>query len=129
MPPYSKAPMNAEQRRMLQSLLAERFRLEYRRESREGPVYLLVKGKAVETVNESMEDLARRLSRYLGRPVLDQTEVSGSFDFRVEYSADRPADVISTIMTCIKELGLNLSRSKGPVATIVIERIEKPSAS
>ncbi len=44
MPPYAKAPMNDEQRQMLQALLAERFQLKYHRETREGPVYLLVKG-------------------------------------------------------------------------------------
>jgi uncharacterized protein (TIGR03435 family) len=35
MPPHSKAPMTAEQREMLQSLLMERFPLQYRRETRD----------------------------------------------------------------------------------------------
>src|SRR5258708_39023688 len=116
MPPYPKAPRKQERRQLLQSLLVERFQLKYRRETREGPVYLLVKGnKALKLadskdkdaypwaggirggmimgdglagINESMEDLAKRLSRYLGRPVLDRTGLSGSFDFRSEYSSD-----------------------------------------
>ena len=43
-PPYPKAPPNEEQRQMLQALLTDRFRLKYRRETKEGPVYVLVKG-------------------------------------------------------------------------------------
>ena len=78
-----------EQRQMLQSLLVDRFRLQYRRETRDGPVYLLVRGKkplkmtdakdkngfswsgglgggmvdgdGMAGENESMDDLARRL--------------------------------------------------------------------
>ena len=44
-PPYAKAPPNEEQRQMLQSLLMDRFQLRDHRETREGPVYLLLKGK------------------------------------------------------------------------------------
>jgi uncharacterized protein (TIGR03435 family) len=158
MPPYSKAPPNDEQRQMLQSLLVERFQLKYHRETREGPVYLLVKGnKASKLVdskdkdaypwaggirggmivgdglagtNESMADLAKRLSRYLGRPVLDRTGLSGSFDFRSEYSSDdaRP-DVITMILACVQDIGLKLEASKGPVDVTVIEHAEKPSAN
>ena len=143
---------------MLQSLLVERLQLKYHRETREGPVYLLVKGnKALKLVdskdknvypwaggirggmimgdglagiNESMEDLAKRLSPYLGRPVLDRTGLSGSFDFRSEYSSDnvRP-DVITMILASVQDIGLKLEASKGPVDGIVIEHAEKPSAN
>ncbi|HEY3453998.1 MAG TPA: TIGR03435 family protein [Bryobacteraceae bacterium] len=158
MPPYPKAPPNEEQRQMLQSLLIERFQLKYHRETREGPVYLLVKGnKALKLadskdknaypwagglggggimgdglagINESMEDLAKRLGRYLGRPVLDRTGLSGSFDFRTEYSAgDVRPDVITMILVCVQDIGLKLKASRGPVDIIVIEAAEKPSAN
>lgn len=158
MPPYSKAPLNDEQRQMLQSLLVERFQLKYHRETRDGPVYLLVKGnkasKLVDSkdknaypwagglrggmisgdglagINESMKDLAKRLSPYLGRPVLDRTGISGSFDFRSEYPSDdgRP-DVITMILASVQEIGLKLEASKGQVDSIVIEQAEKPSAN
>uniref|UniRef100_Q029G9 Peptidase M56, BlaR1 n=1 Tax=Solibacter usitatus (strain Ellin6076) TaxID=234267 RepID=Q029G9_SOLUE len=158
MPPYPKAPPNEEQRQMLQSLLVGRFGLKYHRETREGPVYLLVKGnKALKLVdskdknrypwaggirggmitgdglagiNESMEDLAKRLSPYLGRPVLDRTGLSGSFDFRSEYSSDDVhPDVITMILSSVQDLGLKLTTSKGPVDGIVIEHAERPSAN
>ena len=158
MPPYRKAPMNEEQRRMLQSLLAERFNLRYRRETREGPVYLLVQsgkrlklsdakdksaypwsgglrggmivGDGLAGINESMADLAKRLSWYMGRPVLDRTDLPGSFDFRTEYSLeDRHPDVIGMIMACLHDIGLKLDPSNGPVERIVIEHAERPSAN
>jgi uncharacterized protein (TIGR03435 family) len=158
MPPYSKVPPNDEQRQMLQSLVVERFRLNYRHETREGPVYLLEKGKkalklveakdkgaypwagglsggmimgdGLAGINESMEDLAKRLSPYLGRPVLDRTGISGSFDFRSEYaSGDARPDVISTIVACVADIGLRLEASKGPVNVIVIDRAERPSGN
>ncbi|MGD0496938.1 MAG: M56 family metallopeptidase [Bryobacteraceae bacterium] len=43
-PPYPKAPLNEEQRQMLQTLLADRFQLKFHRETKAGPVYLLMKG-------------------------------------------------------------------------------------
>ena len=77
-----------------------------------------------------MADLAWRLSRYLERPVLDQTGLSGAYNFRVEYQAgDSRLDVISMILTTVQDLGLKLEASKGPVETIVIEHAEKPSAN
>jgi uncharacterized protein (TIGR03435 family) len=158
MPPYPKAPPNEEQRQMLQSLLVERFQVKYHRETREGPVYLLVtrnkalklvdskdksaypwagslggggiSGDGLAGINESMEDLAKRLSPYLGRLVLDRTGLSGSFDFKVQYaSADPRPDVISMILASVHDLGLKLESSKGPVEGVVIEHAEKPSAN
>lgn len=157
MPPYQKAPMLEEQRQMLQSLLAERFQFKYHRETREGPVYLLVKGNkplkmtdskdkgefpwagfrggprfpaGIVGINESMEDLASRLAVPLGRLVLDRTGITGSFDFRAEYAPDdlRP-DIVGIILTSVQDLGLKLEPSRGPVETIMIDHIEKPSAN
>lgn len=158
MPPYSKAPLNEEQRQMLQSLLIERFQLKYHRETRQGHVYLLVKGnKALKLadskhknaypwagglgggaivgdglagINESMEDLAKRLSPYLRRPVLDRTGLSGCFDFRTEYSGgDARPDVITMILVSLQDIGLKLKASRGPVDIIVIEAADRPSAN
>ena len=158
-PPYPKAPPNEEQRQMLQTLLVDRFQLRYHRESKEGPVYLLLKGNkevklqgaknsddypwtgsnlggsingdGIVGTNISMPQLASRLSRYLHRPVLDQTGLTGSFDFKFNYesrpSADSHPDIISSIFTSVQGLGLKLKSAKGPVQTIVIDYVEKPS--
>jgi uncharacterized protein (TIGR03435 family) len=155
-PPYPKAPPNAEQRQMLRTLLADRFQLKFHRETREGPVYLLVKGSkgikledakdptafpwagrigggapsgnGLAGTNISMPLLATRLSGYLGRTVLDRTGLEGSFDFKFEYVSDDPhPDVISSIFASVQGIGLKLEASKGPVETIVIDHAEKPA--
>lgn len=149
-------PLNAEQRLMLQALLVDRFRLKYHTEAKQGPVYLLLQGgkdpkmqdaknkdtrqwagglggggitgDGLRGMNESMGDLAKRLSLYLERPVLDRTELKGSFDFRVAYSSGDPhPDIISAILGSVQELGLKLQAARSPVETLVIESAEKPS--
>jgi uncharacterized protein (TIGR03435 family) len=156
--PYSfKAPPNAEQRQMLQSLLADRFHLRWHREKRDGPVYLLERGKnplrlqepndqntyhwagsnvggginGLAGQNISMQELAERLSGWLGRPVLNQTGLKGSYDFsyKYSYSADERPDVIFSVMEAVQAIGLKLESSRGPVETIVIDGAEKPSAN
>jgi uncharacterized protein (TIGR03435 family) len=155
-PSNSKLPPNDEQRRMLQALLAERFRLKYHRETKEGPVYSLTRGKkeaklqepknkndypwagsagggmpfanGIAGINISTAQLAKRLSVPLGRPVIDQTRIEGSFDFKFEYVPDDPnSDVITSILTSIQGLGLKLESLKGPVETIVVDHVERPS--
>jgi uncharacterized protein (TIGR03435 family) len=160
-PLNSKLPPNGEQRQMLQTLLVDRFHLKYHRETKDGPVYLLVKGNnklqlqdskdknefpwvgnsngggaifgnGIAGINISMPLLATRLSRYLARPVLDQTGLEGSFDFKFEYPLppdDQHPDVIASIITSIQGIGLKLQAAKGPIETIVIDQAEKPSAN
>jgi uncharacterized protein (TIGR03435 family) len=83
--------------------------------------------------NISMPLLAKRLSRYLDRPVIDQTGLQGSFDFKYETGDVDPStpynrnDVISSIVTGIHGIGLQLKSAKGPVETIVIDSAEQPS--
>jgi uncharacterized protein (TIGR03435 family) len=155
-PSVPNAPMNAEQREMLLTLLADRFQLQFHRETRMGPVYFMVKGNKALKLEPTkivrdfswvgspnngdvrgdgiagqsvpMPILADRLSSYLGRPVLDHTGIKGFFDFRYDYLSDDPhPDVISTIITSVEQLGLKLESRKGPVEAIVIDHVEKPS--
>jgi uncharacterized protein (TIGR03435 family) len=157
-PSTPKAPLNQEQREMLQALLMDRFQLQFHREMRQGPVYLLTLGKGAPKLNEvkdqgefewvgslqgagingdglagkniSMPVLAQRISPYLQKPVFDETGLKGFFDFRIEYSADEAQpDVQSCIFTSLAGIGLKLKPSQGPVETIVIDRAEKPSAN
>lgn len=144
-----------EERQMLQSLLAGRFQMKFHREITQGPVYLLTRGSGqlkllppkdkgefpwaggvsggwfgggMRGQNISMPQLAVRLSRFLKRPVLDQTGLQGSFDFEYQNgSEDNDADIPSFLMAAMKEIGLSLKSGKGPVETIVIEHAERPS--
>jgi uncharacterized protein (TIGR03435 family) len=154
-PSTPKAPPNDEQREMLQALLVDRFQLKFHRESKDGPVYLLVKGKDLKLqdaknkdefswagglrgggitgdglwgMNISMPQLAARLSAYLEHPVADRTGLQGSFDFKYEYRTDdaRP-DVVASILESVQGIGLRLEAGKGPVETLVIDHAEKLS--
>jgi uncharacterized protein (TIGR03435 family) len=89
--------------------------------------------------------LANVLSTQLGRPVIDKTELKGKYDFKLEWTPDPgqgpqppagvevppPPDVEGpSIFTALQEqLGLRLESQKGPVETIVIDRVEKPSGN
>lgn len=155
-PASPKSPMNEEQREMLRTLLVERFNLRFHREIRQGLVYVLLTGKSplklvpakseadapwvgsphggmivgdgIAGTNISMPTLAARLGRYLGRPVLDETAMAGSFNFKYEYAAGESApDVISSILTSVQALGLKLESRKDSVETIVVDRAERPS--
>jgi uncharacterized protein (TIGR03435 family) len=159
--PYSfKAPPNEEQRQMLQSLLADRFQLRWRVEKRDGPVYILKRGKnalklqdsknksayhwagsnaggapngdGLAGVNISMPEFTERLSGWLGRPVLDQTGLTGSYDFKYKFSDDSPdqrPDRVFVLTVSVQAIGLKLESARGPVETIVIGSAEKPSAN
>jgi len=144
--------LSEEQRQMLLTLLVERFQFEYHRETRQGLVYFLVrtnkklkmeetkKGDVLPWVsgpetgiaggNVSMALFARRLSRWLDRPVIDRTELDGFYDFKFEYdSADPGGDIAASILVSIQGLGLRLEPGKGPVETIVVDRVERPGGN
>jgi len=86
--------------------------------------------------------LSRTYNSALGRNVIDGTGLTGTFDFRLKWSMDpppvpptpgaaaAPEPANPSLFTAIQEqLGLKLESAKGPVAVLVIDRIEKPSAN
>jgi uncharacterized protein (TIGR03435 family) len=104
-------PTKDEFRRMLQTLLVERFHLKFHREMKELPVYALVLGKNgpkfkesapnaafsgfhgvngrnqnVTLTKASSEMVAGEIQNYfmVDRPVLDQTGLTGSYDIKLE---------------------------------------------
>jgi uncharacterized protein (TIGR03435 family) len=138
---------------MMRRLLAERFQLVFHREMRDMPVYELVqmktapKVKAVElgkgntsmrpgqltALAVPMANFAEIMSRYLNRPVLDKTGLSGTFDFSLEWSPDgKTADAAGdlpvgpSLFTAIQEqMGLKLESRKAPIEMLVVDRAEK----
>jgi uncharacterized protein (TIGR03435 family) len=100
---------------MLQTLLADRFQLTLRRETRELPVYALVVDKAgsrlkrhgsqdgvppeikragngkVVFQNVPLSRLSWFLSTQVGRSVIDKTGLDGSYDFSLEWTRDSPS--------------------------------------
>jgi uncharacterized protein (TIGR03435 family) len=156
-PSNREAPLVDEQRRMLLALLEDRFHFQFHRESKDGVVYLLTRGPkepkfdppahpetrmyfagllggrddgTVSGGNATMEFIAQQLSRSMGGLVLDRTGLTGPFDFTLEHVYDpEEHDLVVIAQRTVSELGLKLEKSRGPVETIVIDHLEKPSAN
>jgi uncharacterized protein (TIGR03435 family) len=76
---------------------------------------------------------------HLGRPVVDQTGLSGRFDFTLEWTpesngpaqsrADAPLDSQgATFLEALKDqLGMKLKATKAPMDVLVIDHVERPS--
>lgn len=92
--------------------------------------------------NATMSDLARLMQRaILDRPVVDKTGLSGRYDFDLEWAPDEtqfggevpvaPADAPSApLFSAIQQqLGLRLEATRGPVAALVVDTAERPSAN
>lgn len=79
-------------------------------------------------------DIARGLSRYLDRPVLDRTGLTAEFDFMLIVTPPGPSASGAApatggeIFTAIKEqLGLKLEADRGETEVLVIRRLEPPT--
>ncbi|MGA1984596.1 MAG: TIGR03435 family protein [Acidobacteriaceae bacterium] len=149
-----------ETRLMEQALLADRFGLKAHFETREMPEYALVvakggpkltpskdgerpgfkwrsgQGGEMTVTVETMDQWAR--SPLLGdavggRPVVNQTGLTGTYDITLKWGPDQPAeggdqDVAEPpLLTAIQQqLGLKLVETKGPVEVLVIDSVERP---
>ena len=102
-------------RQCVQALLADRFKLVIRRETREMQVYHLVVAKNGSKLKEytgddqnggvggnrpgqligertSLYGLVANLTSMLGRPVIDRTGLTGRYDFKLEWTPEMPPD-------------------------------------
>jgi len=95
-------------------------------------------GMAMAGKNISMSDFASHLAHYLylKSAVVDKTGVKGSFDFQFsqvlqpcqgDSDCDEESNEIGYITRSLHEIGLDVKSGKGPVETIVIDHVEKPS--
>jgi uncharacterized protein (TIGR03435 family) len=167
--PDTEGQPNAKQlKTMVQKLLADRFKLAFHRDKKELPVYALVVGKAgskltksagdpnglpgmfftkigsLQNRNANMTDFAGVMqTAVLDRPVVDQTGISGRYDFTLTWTPDEsqfgglgvkvppPTDDASAppgLFTAIQEqLGLKFESTKAAVEVFVVDRAEKPS--
>lgn len=157
-PSWISAPPSRDQREMLQSLLTNRFHLQFHRMTRAGNVLWLVRTKKkfggspsrdASTVpfmtvavrpngagngevigeNTSMAYMAQRLSDILGLSVINKTGLEGSFDFDLPAPEQANADRTNATLEGLNRLGLKLVREKGQVEFIVVDNATPPSAN
>ena len=171
----TSAEATALRQRMMQALLAERFRLKVHSELKQAPIFELVVAKASPKLKDaatdtsdnlhkdkdgkpltgmfstgditvaqgqSMKSLALVLSgpfAGVGRPVVDKTGLTGSYNFTLNWSAQpahlvngvatTPSDDAPSIFTALQEVGLKLQPATGPIDIIVIDHAEHPTAN
>jgi uncharacterized protein (TIGR03435 family) len=148
----------AQMKQMLRGLLAERFRLQQHRETRDITSYALVVGKGGPKFQHSvgegrpsmngkgtlvaqfatMKMLADFLSGPMGRPVQDATGLDGQYDFKFDLMQYLPPnlppgqepDVAGMVLNGLEEqLGLKLEARKIPMEVLVIDHAERPEAN
>lgn len=153
---------------MIQKLLADRFKLTFHRDKKELSVYAIVVGKTgpkltksestgafpglffrglgnLPARNATMAEFAAVMqAAVLDRPVVDQTGLTGRYDFLLTWTPDQSqfvglgatvppppadnADAPPDLFTAFQqELGLRLESTKAPVEVLVIDHVEKPS--
>lgn len=147
---------NDHMREVVRELLADRFHLRYRMETQSLPAFALLRtgdelrmkktdrmpGQPVDMYgshgelnvrNASMQDFATGLSRGLvARPVVDQTGLSGRYDFVLKWTQDgvttpdpsAPPDLFAAMP---EEVGLKLKTTRINLPVLRIETATQPS--
>jgi uncharacterized protein (TIGR03435 family) len=138
---------------MLQAVLVERCHLAIRYEALEQPVYLLQISKQGSKLIESnvpfgksslsaghgqiqatgykIGELVGELAESTGRFVVDQTHLTGEYNFQLRWRPDGEKEATNadpSIYTAVKEqLGLMLVPSKAPVGFIEVTHLDPPT--
>jgi uncharacterized protein (TIGR03435 family) len=151
------APDGASQlHQMVQSLLADRFKLQLHRETQETRVYNLVTGRngvklkrtgdavgpgtsmrdgngRLTATQIDMRMLAHDLGGELGVAVIDKTNLDGVYDITLAWNPDEdasaPGSGLSILTSVQEQLGLRLEAGRGPVEVLVVDHAEKASAN
>lgn len=138
-------------RLLFQTLLVDRFKLKFHRETKQVSGYLLTVGRngsrmkaaipdetsgmslvsphkdvSMIVSNWTMEQLTRQLTVMFGEPVLDDTGLTGSYDYQLNWGEDNSQ--YGALLTAIQDqLGLKLQAHKGPIQVLVVDGVVKPS--
>jgi uncharacterized protein (TIGR03435 family) len=146
-------------RQMLQAVLIQRFQLKYHYDSKTGDVYFLRRGEGPMVLQATktdaayatspsrepvgtprsprlrgatMAELADSLGGVFGGPVVDETGLSGAYDFDGEPVAIDPEqkdDLTAPYVAFVKKMNLRIVKGKGEVRYFVIDSIQRPSAN
>ena len=158
-PDTEGAPSWHQYRQMLQKLLSTRFGLVMHHDKRELSVYTLTVAKGgpkieksksdpdalsdgsgrgmgsaqyMKFTNDSMTDFAQTMQLMVDRPVVEQTNLSGRYDFTLLWTPDvmhdTPTDTAPGLFTAVQEqLGLKLTAARIPTDVFVIDAATRPT--
>jgi uncharacterized protein (TIGR03435 family) len=90
-------------------------------------------GNHVQCANVTMGDFAKLLDNlapgYIDRSVVDETGLTGSFDFRLDWVAKKNVATLGgpTLFDALEKLGLQLQMKKLTVPTLVVDHADKPT--
>ena len=150
--PDGRVLNDRERQAFFEKMLADRWQLQHHRETRNLRVYSLVNdgsklvphagpgeyGMKVElagprvilrSTRGNMGRLAEILTGNVGGTVIDDTRLTGEYDFTLEWVQDARADDAGpSLFTALRErLGLQLVSAEKPAPVVVIDRFERPS--
>lgn len=169
-PDTEGAPNDRQWKGMIQKMLADRFQLKFHKDTRDMPAYALTVAKGgpkmqksdgdpnglpallfsqlgnLHVTNANMQDFAQLMQgAVLDRPVVDQTNLTGRWNFNLKWTADESqfsglgvkvpkptdaADAPPPLFTAIQEeIGLKLDATRTAVPVFVIDHVEKPSGN
>ncbi len=153
-------PSQHQQQEMLQKLLADRFGLKFHHEKRELPVYAIQIAKGgpklkppanpdaepdqdasghgtevtVTITSGTMADFILGMQFFFDRPLVDQTGLTGRYDFKLRYTYDEthatdPDAPPGKFAAIQEQLGLKLDAVKASIDVFAIDHVEQPSAN
>jgi uncharacterized protein (TIGR03435 family) len=169
-PDLEGQPSDKQLKAMVQKMLADRFKLSFHHDTKELSVYVLSVSKTgnkltksegdpnglpglffrglgkLNVRNATMNDFTGLMQNaVLDRPVVDQTGLTGRWDFTLNWTPDDSqfggmgakvppptdaADAPPNLYTAIQEqIGLKLDATKAPADVLMIDHVEEPSAN
>jgi uncharacterized protein (TIGR03435 family) len=79
--------------------------------------------------NTTTDYMAQRFADYLQLPVVNQTGITGSYDYDLPPDEPENDNITTAVLNVVDRLGLKLKRGRGPVQSLIIDNIEQPSAN
>ncbi len=155
-PDVEGEPNLPQMQHLFQGVLADRFKMRFHREKRNMPIYALrvLKGpvkismskdqdavpdqtgngssseQTMVFTNNTMDDFALGMQYFMDRPVVNQTELSGRWDFKLRWSfglVPKSSSDVPGMFTAIQEqAGLKLEATRGAAEVLVIQQVAKP---
>jgi uncharacterized protein (TIGR03435 family) len=91
-----------------------------------GRMPVILRGRLI-SPNAAMAEIVSILARPLGKPVIDKTNLTGTFNIDLKFAPDGDAaSPLPSIFTAVQEqLGLKLESQKVPFETLVIDHCER----